>query len=678
MNAPLSDETTRLTLNKFDPVPVGVLITAGENHRVVYMNHALRAMFGDRRTGTPVREVFGDLLQQDSLRLFDRVLRTGEGVRLQEIPARVASAQGGSQERFFQFSLSRISLEGGESGVLQVILEVTDQYRISRRMRGLARKWCRLQRRYQSLLWVGAHVVWVSGPHGEIGGACPGWERLTGQTWEESRGHGWLRAVHPEDRAPTLEAWRRAAEELPTLWEHVLRVRVTDGSYRHLQLRAVPVCEGDTLVEWVVASTDIEQQWQEDRRSELLDRAAAAMADITNMEEMFDALAKIIVLEFADGCHIYLLPELPRSLPEAPILTERIATAARAGLPRLPPRRKELHPFDGDLMRAVRQRRLLYLTFPPGRPPPRFGARVGAWMTEAKANSLVILPVVAEGEVAAVVTASTCGDRPSISLADVDLMGQILDHTHDALGKALRFRRTQRVGLALQHSLLAEPLEVPGLEINFCYQASPTAADIGGDWYDAFVLPGGAVQVVIGDVAGHDLTAIVNMGQVRNMLRALAVDRNEPPGDTLRRLDTAIEILNVERTASCVLVRLDRAEQSEWRLSYAVAGHPPPLLITWEGASRFLHEADNPLLGTCYDQPWTSAVEPLPPGSMLLLYTDGLIERRGEDLDRGLDRLRRHAVLLAREPLDRVCDKLLAAMPVAGEDDIALIAVRPR
>src|SRR5690606_13356991 len=108
-----------------------------------------------------------------------------------------------------------------------------------------------------------------------------------------------------------------------------------------------------------------------------------------------------------------------------------------------------------------------------------------------------------------------------------------------------------------------------------------------------------------GDVAGHDLTAIVNMGQVRNMLRALAVDRNEPPGDTLRRLDTAIEILNVERTASCVLVRLDRAEQSEWRLSYAMAGHPPPLLITWEGASRFLHEAHNPLLGTFYDQPWT-------------------------------------------------------------------------
>lgn len=296
-------------------------------------------------------------------------------------------------------------------------------------------------------------------------------------------------------------------------------------------------------------------------------------------------------------------------------------------------------------------------------------------MTAAEANSLVILPVVVEDEVAAVMMTSTCGNRPAISTADVDLLEQMLDRTNDSLGRALRFRRTQRMVLALQHSLLAEPPDVPGLDISACYQASPTAAEIGGDWYDAFVLPDGAVQLAIGDVAGHDLTAVVCMGQVRNMLRALVVDHDEPPGDTLRRLDTAIEILNVERAATCVLARLERVEGA-WRFRYAAAGHPPPLLVTWDGDSRFLHEASNPLLGLCYDQPWISAVESLPPGGMLLLYTDGLIERRGEDLDSGLDRLRRYAVLLARDPLGRVCEELLAGMPVTGEDDMALIAVR--
>lgn len=670
-------EMSGLPLEVFDPSPVGVLVTVGKEHLLVYLNDALRAMFGDRPLGMPVREAFSNLLQQDSLALFDRVLETGETVRRDHASARVACPSGGSQERFFHYSLSRIPLPGGESGVLQVIVEVTEQFVAARRMRTLVREQRRLLRRYQSLIWVNAHTVWVSDPVGRFREVSPDWKKMTGQTREEYRGHGWLQVVHPEDRAAVMDAWLRAADEVPPLMEQVFRVRVLDGAYRHFRLRAVPVCKDGVVVEWVGAATEIEKEWQESRCRKLLERVAAAMADISDLEEMFQALADVIVPELADACHIHLLPELAGGSSDV-FVTERVATAVRAGLPRMPRRQKARHSSEGAFMRAVRERRPVCVSFSPGELPPYHDAKARAWLTEAGVHSQAIIPVIVQDELAGVVVAAACGDRPTIDPADVELMRQILDHTHDALGKALRFRRTQRMALALQHSLLAEPPRIPGMEIVARYQASPAAAEIGGDWYDAFTLPCGAVEVAIGDVAGHDLAAAVWMSQVRNMVRALAVDRDEPPGDILHRLDTALETLNGETTTvTCVLGRLEAVGDGSWRLTYAVAGHLPPLLVTPDGDSRFLHEADNPLLGVVFhDRPWTSAVVPLPPASTLLLYTDGLVERRGEDLNRGLDRLRRHAESLAGEPLNGFCDELLTSMPMTGEDDVALIALR--
>jgi hypothetical protein len=159
------------------------------------------------------------------------------------------------------------------------------------------------------------------------------------------------------------------------------------------------------------------------------------------------------------------------------------------------------------------------------------------------------------------------------------------------------------------------------------------------------------------------------------MLRGLAIDRREPPGDTLRRLDIATELLDGEGTATCILARLEGPDDGDWWLRYSVAGHPPPLLVTYEGEARYLEDAVNPILGVAYDMPRTSAVAVLPPRSTLLFYTDGLVEVPGEHLDMGLERLRRSGADLAREPLDTFCDKLLR-MPMVCKDDIAMIAVR--
>ncbi|MCZ9342488.1 serine/threonine-protein phosphatase, partial [Streptomyces sp. TRM76130] len=114
-----------------------------------------------------------------------------------------------------------------------------------------------------------------------------------------------------------------------------------------------------------------------------------------------------------------------------------------------------------------------------------------------------------------------------------------------------------------------------------------------------------------------------------------------------------------------------------WELKHSSAGHPPPLLTTWEGESRYLEEGSGLLLGMDPAMPRSTACTVLPARSTLLLYTDGLIERRHESLDRGLDRLRRHAAALAREPLETLCDELLIGLGADSADDIAVLAVRP-
>ncbi|MEU9836921.1 SpoIIE family protein phosphatase [Streptosporangium sp. NPDC048047] len=668
-----------LALDIFDPAPVGVSVSRGPDHRLMYTNAAYRSAFGDRPFGVPAREAFADLVERDSyISMLDRVMRDGQPVNIVEGRATMSFAGGGPQERFFNFSMSEICLGGGERGVLQVSVEVTEQVIASRWIDALSEERRRLLRRYRNLGRVGTQMLWVAGADGGVIEPSPGWQKVTGQTWEEFQGDGWLDAVHPDDRAETAESWAKAVGEVFPLWEHVHRLRLADGGYRHFSARAVPVHEDDRVVEWVGTCADIEQQWQQERCRELLGRASAATADVTRLEEMLSALAHVIVPELADVCGIYLLPESPDRPVGPPLVFRHVAGAVRPGLPGLQTGYEVTLGPESALVRAVRRRHVVRREFPRGKPPPDLQLPPGGirWLITVRATSAALVPVVVDGFVAALVTVATCGDRPAISEADVTLIGQMLDHAHDALSGAMEFQRTQRVALALQRSLLAEPPSVPGLRIVARYRPSPAAAAVGGDWYDCFVLGDGTPVLTIGDVAGHDLPAAVTMGQIRTMLRGLAVDREEPPEEVLRRLDKVMELLCRDQTATCVLARAERAEAGLWRLNYSVAGHPPPLLLTPDGQGRFLDEARCPLLGVAKDLPRHSAVEALHPGATLLLYTDGLVERRGEDLGTGLNRLRDHAVSLVREPLDALCDELLARLVTGEDDDIAMIALR--
>ncbi|TDC92506.1 SpoIIE family protein phosphatase [Actinomadura sp. 7K507] len=663
-----------LALEAFDPAPVAVALTIGPEHRLVYTNLAYQAYVGGRPLGRPIADAFDNRSQRDYGALFDHVLATGEPVNLVEAPVKLAPAGGGVEERSFSFSLSRFTHE--RPGVLVIAADVTEQAAASLRAKRAAEEQRRWRRRFESLVWMSAQIVWVADPAGGVFEASASWERLTGQSREDFSGDGWSQALHPDDRRPALRSWKETCRQaLP--WHYTYRVRTWDGEYRHFEIRSAPVFEDGAVVEWIGTCSDVEQQWRQRQRQRLLDRAAAVAMEQAGLDQMFAALAGVLVPALADGCAVHLLPDLVDRPRGAPITVRRIATAARDGLGRQPPSGEERFAPDSGFARALRQRRPLYRTFPPGQPPADLlPERTATWLAENKATSVVLIPVIVDGTVAAAVTASRREDRAPLGPDDIALMGQVFEYTHDSLSGAVRFQRAQQVALAMQYGQLADPPELAGLDIVARYRASPAAGEVGGDWYDSFVLPGGAMVLVIGDVAGHDLAAAVEMSRLRNMLRALTADRAAPPGEILRRLNTAMETVAPDTTATCILSSIEQPEPGRWQCNHATAGHPPPLLITPGGHCRFLNDAANPLLGVSINQPYRTATEPLPPGSTLLLYTDGLIERPDEDPDTSLDRLRRRAAALATRPLEHFCDGLLEHPPPNGTDDIAVIALR--
>lgn len=291
-------------------------------------------------------------------------------------------------------------------------------------------------------------------------------------------------------------------------------------------------------------------------------------------------------------------------------------------------------------------------------------------------ESMVVTPLRARRRVLGSLTLVRAPGRPLFDEADLALVEDLAHRIALAVDNARLYGETQAVAERLQRSLLPDLPVVNGLRITARYAPASATARVGGDWYDSFVLPDGDTTLIIGDVAGHDLRAAVTMSQMRNMLRGIACDRQEPPGMILRRLDIAIQALYGHRTATCVYALLKGPEGGPYQLDWARAGHLPPLLATAAGETTYLDSAHGMLLGIDPFADRVSASEPLPAGSTLLLYTDGLIERRGESLGRSMTRLRQHVAALIDQDLDVMCDELLANLAAESGDDVALLALR--
>jgi PAS domain S-box-containing protein len=249
-------------------------------------------------------------------------------------------------------------------------------------------------------------------------------------------------------------------------------------------------------------------------------------------------------------------------------------------------------------------------------------------------------------------------------------------HERRTMEERLRevYEREHRIAETLQRSLLPERLpRIAGLTMAARYLPAGHGEAVGGDWYDALELSDGRVAIVVGDVVGHGLRAAAAMGQLRNAFRAYALVESSPAEVMARVNRLAASGAEDSVVGTALLLMLDR-ETGE--LTYTSAGHPPPLVLGPDGA-EYLEGGRSMPVGAAQAAVFREGTATLLPGSTLLLYTDGLVERRDIPLDERLEELAEVAVRASGTP-DDICNRVLAGVlgAGAGADDVALIAVR--
>ncbi|MBZ6248642.1 ATP-binding SpoIIE family protein phosphatase [Streptomyces olivaceus] len=267
------------------------------------------------------------------------------------------------------------------------------------------------------------------------------------------------------------------------------------------------------------------------------------------------------------------------------------------------------------------------------------------------------------------VTESHNGDGRGVLVFATD----VTDHAEAATRLRASERRQRETAVTLQRSLLPQELEEPDdLRVAATYHPGGTEAAVGGDWYDVITLGGGRTALVIGDVMGRGVRAAAVMGQLRTAVRAYA-RLDLPPHEVLQLLDGLATEIDANQIATCVYAIHD---PNEGRLVYASAGHLPILVRDEQGAVQRADEPTGPPLGT---GGWIHASDsiPLAPGSTAVLYTDGLVERRNEDLDEGIAALER-ALSGATGSPQVICDRLVRSAGVTPDhdDDVAVLVLQ--
>jgi len=255
---------------------------------------------------------------------------------------------------------------------------------------------------------------------------------------------------------------------------------------------------------------------------------------------------------------------------------------------------------------------------------------------EIAAEAWVEVPIQIERAVMGRVRLALDG-RATLSGADESLLYEAVERASLSIRRAQLHEEEHRVAVELQRGLLPKELPaIPGVEIAAHYESAGIGTQVGGDWYDAFALEGGRIGLVVGDVAGRGIPAASAMGQLRSITRGFALgdDRRRPPGDVLRRLNRHQLALHSDELFTILYAIIDPGEGT---ITWANAGHPPPLRRSADGRPSYL-EAGDGLIGM-EDVPYRDITQPLGKGDLVVLYTDGLIERRGEALDVGMERL---------------------------------------
>lgn len=256
---------------------------------------------------------------------------------------------------------------------------------------------------------------------------------------------------------------------------------------------------------------------------------------------------------------------------------------------------------------------------------------------------------------------------------DESILVQLAQMASVAIANARLYERERGIAVTLQENLLPAALpEIPGVSTAARYCAGADGVQVGGDWFEVIPLPGGRVGVAIGDVVGRGVRAAATMGQLRVALHAYALE-SDSPAAVARRVARFVRTLDREQMGTCVYAVFD---PRTGELRFANAGHPPPLVLGNDGQASFLDGESGLPFGVMSESEYTETRSTIEPGSTLLLYTDGLVEKRGELIDIGLERLRSLAADAPADP-DALCELVLTTLHEGGSppDDVALLAV---
>ena len=515
-----------------------------------------------------------------------------------------------------------------------IAVDVTDRQNSAEAVR-------RSEERYRSLVQAGAQVVWVTTPTGQIAEDSPEWRWITGQSLEEYLGNGWLDAIHPEDRERVEREWRECVRA-GKVFDSRYRVRTKTGSYRHYDVRAVPIERDGKIIEWVGASTDVTGQREaEEMRGRLTEQLSAAALRTARLQQATSMLAEALtVLQVVE-----VITEVGRSAigaeRSAVALLDRerlqLHTINPLGLPEVPGAPSGDMPLDAPsvMTLAITSRRPVLVENPESLRRHFDGLDgVDVFLAHSDERAWVGLPLLAAGAPLGALRFSFTKPR-QITEEERVFLEALAGQCALALERASLFEREHTTAETLQRSLLPDRLpSVPGIILEARYLPVTRNMEIGGDWYDAFRLPDGRLAVATGDVMGKGLTAAAGMGRVRNALRALALTDPRPAAVLagLDRLFTATELDEQVTTVAYLVLDPVTGEGLAGN-----AGHLPPLLLSRDAPPRLdTTEAGTPLGWACPRQQY---VFRLPPGTTAVLYSDGLVENRRRGLDSGLDEL---------------------------------------
>ncbi|HEY7324121.1 MAG TPA: SpoIIE family protein phosphatase [Streptosporangiaceae bacterium] len=657
----------------------------GPDSRVLRMNGAMIALCGGSEPGRPCAEIWpADLAAAADAAV--RAVAAGEppAPRTEHVIAGGEAGDNGRQAGMRHWSASWFPSSDGEiHGVAVLAVDATAQHEAALSLRGSEEALRRSEERYRSLVQAGAQVVWVTGPDGQIVEDAPEWRSITGQSAEQYQNEGWLAAVHSDDRDRIETAWRDCIRS-GKVFDSRYRVRSRSGSYRHYDVRAVPIERDGVIVEWMGASTDVTAQREaEEMRGRLTEQLSAAALRTARLQQATSMLAEALTVEQV----VEVITEVGRSAIGAErsavaiLDTERLwlHTINPGGLPESPGAHGSDIPLSvlSVMTSAITTRKPVLLESPAAlrRYFEAEGIDATQFLAYSDEKAWVGLPLASSGASLGALRFSF--NRPrQITEEERVFLEALAGQCALALERATLYEREHTTAETLQRSLLLDTLpEVPGMVLAARCLPVTSNMEIGGDWYDAFRLPDGRLAVATGDVMGKGLTAAAGMGRVRNALRALALTDPRPAAVLagLDRLFLATELAEQVTTVAYLVVNPLTGEGVAGN-----AGHLPPLLLSPDAPPRLdPTEAGTPL-------GWASPREQyafrLPPGNTAVLYSDGLVENRKRGLDAGLDELvtvaARAPAAVASDPgqlLNYLVDRMLTGYE--QDDDVTVLVL---